>query len=62
MEIKEWLEDKGDKLLRWNRGTVVIESYYAKEFQSLCGDLDKLVACFEDNCEMGGAIEDYFKP
>ena len=60
IEQRTFLENNGSSLLNWRRGTVVIESYYAKQFEALGGDLDRLIACFEDNCEIDGAIEDYF--
>ncbi len=59
--IEKWLMDNGHLLLRWDKGTVVIESFYAKEFNRLGGDLERLISCFEDNCEINGAIEDYLK-
>jgi hypothetical protein len=59
--LRSWLDNYGDSLLRWDRGMVVIESYYEKEFRALGGDILKLAACFEDNGEMNGAVEDYFK-
>jgi hypothetical protein len=59
--MKRWLENHGDLLLRWDRGCIVIESFYEKQFKALGGDLGRLIACFEDNGEMSGAIDDYFR-
>ncbi len=60
-DVESWLRSNGDQLLRWHRGTVVIESYYAKQFQAIGGELDDLICHFEDNCEIDGAINDYLE-
>jgi hypothetical protein len=59
--MKHWLENHGSDLLRWQRGAIVIETFYEKQFRALGGDLNRLIACFEDNGEMSGAIDDYFR-
>lgn len=59
--MRRWLETHGNSLLRWQCGAVVIESYYAKEFERLGGELELLIILFEENGEMEGAIDEYMR-
>ncbi len=59
--ITEFLENHGDDLLSWREGAVVIETYYKKQFLALGGNVDRLIALFEDYGTMQEAAEHYSK-
>ena len=59
--IDRFLVQHASDLLRWDRGTVVIESFYANQFKHLGGNLNHLIALFEDYGDADQAAEDYSK-
>ena len=59
--IDRFLIQHSSDLLSWDRGMVVIESFYAKQFEHLGGNLNHLIALFEDYGDADQAAEDYSK-
>ncbi len=59
--IEKFLISNGNDICRWDRGTVVIESLYAKQFENLGGNLNLFVAMFEDNGNSQDATDEYLK-
>lgn len=57
--LERFLENHGDEFLFWRDGCVVIESYFEKQFRAVGGNVDRLIAHFEDYCNMRDASQHY---
>jgi hypothetical protein len=58
--IIDFLEKHGDDFIYWRDGTIMIESYFEKLFVALGGNIDRIVALFEDYGAMHEAAAHYF--
>jgi hypothetical protein len=55
----KFIEDHGSNFIRWDKGQIIIETYFAKQFAAMGGDVELLATCYEDAGEISGAIEQY---
>ena len=58
--IMNFLERHECDLIYWRDGVVVIETYFEKLFVALGGNVDRLIALFEDYGSASDAARYYF--
>ena len=54
-----FLENRGEDFMYWQDGSIVVETYYDKQFRALGGDTTRLISFFEDYCNMTDAARHY---
>ena len=57
--LTRFLENRGEDFIYWRDGSVVIETYYDKQFRALGGDTHRLISFFEDYSTMHDAARHY---
>ena len=57
--LAQFLENRGEEFIYWRDGSVVIETYYDKQFRALGGDTHRLISFFEDYSTMHDAARHY---
>lgn len=57
--LTQFLENRGEQFLYWQDGSIVVDSYYDKQFRALGGDTHRLISFFEDSATMHDAARHY---